>query len=410
MESVKLLVLSDAHFFDPNFYRYRINEGRITANPSRLSTDLALGDSKINPFQSLILLARNKEIEADALVFCGDLTTCADPTAMNLGWLQLHRLCTELGIDEPIIATGNHDVDSRFLISDTSPSQMLRFLDPPYPTRHSTQSTCFWANGYCILDKEDARFVVINTCALHGYATQSERQSDHGMVPETVFRLLEEDLNSREEKRLNFLICHHHPVEMNLPPEDRSVIGNGDALIDLLEQCGSHRWVIFHGHRHLPGIRYAGNSQHGPIVFSAGSMAANLHLNIQGRTANQFYEVGVKNEEGLTLGRFKTRTWDQDRGLWMLGQDTNALPSIGGFGYRHSGGDVKDVAERVPEHQNGPITWKAIEDEIPLMAHVTLDDRNLILEELRSSYHVEWESDNGRTDVPPGGLRLGREI
>src|SRR5262245_42225601 len=99
--AVRLLVLSDLHFHNPQYYQYVINSGRSSEAPSRLSTDIALGDSKQNPFHALILLARHRKVEVDGLVCCGDLTTCADPTAMNLAWLQIHRLANELKVGEP---------------------------------------------------------------------------------------------------------------------------------------------------------------------------------------------------------------------------------------------------------------------------------------------------------------------
>ena len=203
---------------------------------------------------------------------------------MNLGWLQLQRLATELGAGPVIATAGNHDVDSRFQTSRTNPSRMLRFLDPPFPTSESAAEASFWANGYCIIDNAEARFVLVNSCSLHGYRTEDDRQSDHGAIPEQVFQLLPDDLAQREPKALNFLVCHHHPVDIDAPPEDKSIISNGDELIALLESLSPPTWVVVHGHRHLASIRYASASALAPVIFSAGLVRRTLHLRLQGRT------------------------------------------------------------------------------------------------------------------------------
>ena len=185
MGSHRLLVISDIHFFDPHYFQYVLNGGRKVEPPSRLSTDIALGDRRMNPFQALLLLAREKTIRADSLVCCGDLTTGADPAAMNLGWLQLQRLAAALEVPEPLVTTGNHDLDSRFKISGTSPQRMLSYLDPPFPTSDPAANASYWANGYCIVNRPPSyRFILLNTCSLHGYQTEAERQHDHGFVPE----------------------------------------------------------------------------------------------------------------------------------------------------------------------------------------------------------------------------------
>lgn len=135
--SVRLLVVSDVHFHTPLYQQYVVNGGRAPADPpSRLSTETALGDPQ-SPFHALLRLVREDKVKADVLVCCGDLTTCADPTAMNLGWLQLHRLAEALKAGEPIVTAGNHDIDSRFKMSTTSPMRML--ARPPVPIcRHSS--------------------------------------------------------------------------------------------------------------------------------------------------------------------------------------------------------------------------------------------------------------------------------
>lgn len=405
----RVLVLSDAHFFNPHFFRHVVHNGNQRESPSRLSTELALGDVRANSFHALLQLARSKKILADTLVCCGDLTTAADPTAMNLAWLQVHRLAEELGAGEPIITTGNHDIDSRFQTSATSPSRMLRFLDPPFPASDPQAQASYWASGYCIVDKGEARFVIVNSCSLHGYATSEDRHLDHGSIPEQVFSSLPDDLAGRDAKDINVLVCHHHPVEIEAPPEDRSVIDNGAQLVQLLESLAPPSWVVIHGHRHLPSLKYASGSSAAPIIFSAGSFGANLHLNIQGLTANQFYVIDLEPANHSVRGRYCAWTWDQHEGEWIEGEDTRALPGCGGFGYRPEIAEVAaSVAAFVPEHSDGSMSWQAVEDRLPDLRYLLLEHRTLLLTVLAEKYAVIWESDSGRLDAPPSRLRLGR--
>ncbi|WP_430699141.1 metallophosphoesterase family protein [Rubrivivax gelatinosus] len=407
--SVRLLVVSDVHFHTPLFQQHQVNGGRsLTDSPSRLSTDIALGDPQ-NPFYALLRLVRDGKVKADVLVCCGDLTTCADPTAMNLGWLQLHRLADALKAGEPVVTAGNHDIDSRFKVSGTSPSRALKLLDPPFPSADSRAAASYWSNGYCILERKPyLRIILANTCALHGYSTETDRQSDHGAFSE---QLLHEIPTAIEAWRapLNILLCHHHPREIDLPGEDRSVARDGERLLATLERLGQPNWLVLHGHRHLPSVKYASSNASSPIIFSAGSFAASLHLRIQGRTANQFYIIDIENTDAQLRGRFEAWTWSQHEAEWRRGEDTSALPASGGFGYRpYLAHAAQVIASLVPARMDGTISWRDIETRAPDLRFLLIDDRSPLLDLLRANHGIEWESPNGRPMVGSGFLRLGR--
>ena len=409
LSATRLLVVSDVHFHDPLYQQYMVNGGRAAADPpSRLSTETALADQQ-NPFHGLLRLVREGKVKADALVCCGDLTTCADPTAMNLGWLQLHRLSAALKAGEPIVTAGNHDIDSRFKVSTTSPMRMLRYLDPPFPSADRKAATSYWSNGYCIIERRPhLRVVVVNTCSLHGYETEQERQSDHGMFPEQLLQDLP-DVLSAWNAPLNVLLCHHHPKEIDLPAEDRSVASNGEQLLDKLSQLGHPNWLVLHGHRHLPAVRYASSSATAPVVFSAGSFSANLHLRIQGRTQNQFYVIDLENSENRLRGRYEAWTWSPYEGEWRRGEATTALPASGGFGFRPDPvGAARTVAGLVPPRVAGSLTWLQVEEQIPSFRFLLPEERVAVLDCLRVDHGIEWESLNNRPGVDSGLLRLGR--
>lgn len=407
--AIRLLVVSDVHFHSPYYYQHVVNGGKLGDPPSRLSTDTALGDRKQNPFQALLQLARTGSVKADALVCCGDLTTCADPTAMNLGWLQLHRLAGALDVGEPVITAGNHDIDSRFKVSETTPLRMLRYLDPPFPTADKQAWTSYWSNGYCLLERPPTlRVVLVNTCSLHGYQTERDRHLDHGLFPEQLFDDLPKVL-TRWTAPINVLVCHHHPRDIDLPAEDRSVISNGEQLLRLLQDLGQPNWLVLHGHRHMPCVQYGSSAPTAPLIFSAGSFSANLHLRLQGRTANQFYVLHLENADNVLRGRYEAWTWDQHEGEWRKGEGTQALPATGGFGFRPVPADAaRTVARLVPARSEGSITWQTVESQLPAFRFLLPDERRTILDILRADHGVAWESDNGRPGVAPRLLRLGR--
>lgn len=407
--AVRLLVVSDVHFHNPLYQQYVVNGGRAPTDPiSRLSTDIALGDPQ-NPFHALLRLVREGKVAADALICCGDLTTCADPTAMNLGWLQLHRLAEALKAGEPIVTAGNHDIDSRFKVSTTSPMRMLKLLDPPFPSADVKAATSYWSSGYCILERRPhLRVVLVNTCSLHGYRTEQDRHSDHGFFPEQLLQELPTALSTWDAP-LNILLCHHHPQEIDLPAEDRSVAPNGDQLLAILGKIGQPNWLVLHGHRHLPAVRYASSGASTPVVFSAGSFAANLHLSIQTRAANQFYLLDLENPGNQLRGRYEAWTWSPHEAVWRSGEATSALPASGGFGFRPEASiAARTVADLVPARTAGSLSWRDVEDKIPDLRFLLAEERVALLELLRTGYGIEWESPNGRPTVDSGFLRLGR--
>jgi hypothetical protein len=349
-------------------------------------------------------------IQADAVICCGDLTTCADPTAMNLGWLQVHRLAAELRAGEPVVTVGNHDLDSRFKTSTSSPQRILRLLDPPFPTADGRAAASYWSSGYCIIDRTpQVRVVLVNSCSLHGYETEKDRQLDHGFIPDEIFSQLPEDLAGRPPVEINILVCHHHPIEIELPAEDRSVITNGDQLVELLTRLSPPGWIVLHGHRHLPKLQYASAAANAPVVFSAGSLAANLHLGLQGRAANQFYILDLEGAGNGLRGRYEAWTWDQYEGEWRKGQDTLALPGQGGFGFRPEASvAAQTIAEVVPLHTRASVTWRVVEDHKPEFKYLLPQHRQPILDQLKAIHGIDWESDSLRVDVDPRLLRLGR--
>ena len=45
-------------------------------------------------------------------------------------------------------------------------------------------------------------------------------------------------------------------MEIELPPEDQSVIKNGQQLLAQLSSLAPPGWIVIHGHRHLPSVQY----------------------------------------------------------------------------------------------------------------------------------------------------------
>ena len=58
----------------------------------------------------------------------------------------------------------------------------------------------------------------------------------------------------------------------------------------------------------------------------------------------------------------------------------------------------------------GTVTWKAVEDTLPEMGYMLLDQRRPNIEALSVHHNIHWESDSGKFDAPGTNLRLGRTL
>jgi hypothetical protein len=205
------------------------------------------------------------------------------------------------------------------------------------------------------------RVIALNSCASYS----EPHQAWHGKIEERTLQHLRHKIDG-SRKEINVLMCHHHPVEWtHLAQLDTSHMQGGDRLLRELERDDPGRWILLHGHRHVPALGYAGETCSGPVRLSAGSLAICLEQEGRGDVSNQFYllEFDLAELAELRLagaGRFRTWDWAWEEGM-IPADRSGELPAEGGFGFRRSAADLVRICElRAEELSQRSVTWQEL--------------------------------------------------
>jgi predicted phosphodiesterase len=216
----------------------------------------------------------------------------------------------------------------------------------------------------------------LNSCAYHG---GEEVEKDRGAVPPSTVERLAKEIASLEPKCVSVLLCHHHPhqhQELGLGAED--VMRNGQVLLDMLGEDAAARWIVVHGHKHHPKVSYASGGATSPVVFSAGSLSANLYLELQTEARNQFYILEFDVEAVLRSGLVGiVRAWNWFAGAgWKIARGEGGIASGSGFGCRL---DPRMVAKMISETATtSPIKWSRLAESLTDLSYVLPSDLDKI--------------------------------
>lgn len=338
-----MLVVSDPH---------AISE-QTRANVSGAASFTA-GDSTRNALDAVREVIEQEQLRADALLCPGDL---ADGTAgsngvggtdvggMAYAWEQLQDLAWRLGDARLIATAGNHDIyrpAGDAPPTDYDPSQFLKSLRPTFPTLRDDEAAAYFRDDFVVVDGSNWRVVALNTCAHRYDHTRGAISTD---TIEAIARAIE-----RQPRAINVLLCHHHPVQWTYlkraehERSERDHMRLGEELLRMLDLRDDARWLVLHGHRHIPMIGYMGESTSGPVRFSAGSVACALFPEITAVARNQFYLLEFEPETTHALGlpfagRFVAWDWLQSVGP-RPARRQSGLPHRGGFGFRRDGHEI----------------------------------------------------------------------
>ena len=304
--------------------------------PSYASTGATPNDAHTDAFSGLAKLVDDDNIQADLLICCGDMTDSARPDALQYAWAHLNDLRDSLGASLVLATPGNHDVDSRGLDDHVHPESELQNMEPGFPFADEAAKAKFWAYGYAIAQSDNARVLLVNSAAHHGYKGEYR----HGRIARRTIERIERDLTTSGPRDLNILVMHHHVATDPRLQDDYSAAVDAERLLDSLA-VGSRSgpWVVIHGHGHHARVYAAAGSASSPFVFSAGSMARILGGELANSTANQVYRLTFhldKNDlESVDVPTtFQSWTWAAGAG-WHNDPGTG-LPARGGFGARVS--------------------------------------------------------------------------
>lgn len=394
---IRIAVVSDIHASIPS------GDGGAA---SYVSTAPNADSTERDAILSLERLIEDKGISADFLICCGDMADRANPTALNYIWGKINHIADLLNA-KPIATVGNHDIDSRYAESEFDARGLLRNLTPSYPLGVQHLNHEFWSRNFVVMRPEGLRIVVLNSCAYHGVNPDPNApEYVHGRVSSFTLGDLKRELESEgDSKRVNILLCHHHPHKhQDIEQADYSVMVGGEKLIDLLRDSKLGPWMIMHGHKHHPRLIHGAGGARAPLVFGAGSLSAKLHADLQGSARNQFYllEFHTDAAEDLDLEvAGEIHAWDYRLGTgWVPAKRDSGLPKRSGFGYAiaQMRREAKLVAEKV-NLRGGMCAWETLLMECPHLRYVLPHDLNDLTQELKVSHSIGAVYDENGTPL-----------
>lgn len=335
-----------------------------------------------HPIAGLLTLIRNEKdrLSADLLLSAGDIGDKAKPDCIVYAWKVLHQLKDALNADLIIPAVGNHDVDSRYKYTKYDARGFLQALTPSFPFDSEDLNDRFWSRHHALIDRENWRLLILNSSAFHG--TKPD-EIDHGRISEFTFNRVKAALEQSSVRPINILLCHHHPHPHAELEIDYEVMHDGSRLLQLLGTGRYGEWLIIHGHKHYPRLCYAPGTPDAPIIFSAGSLCANLGGELGTKVPNQFYILRISLADCSASGLCGTfRSWDWSKGIgWMPAGPNDGLPAYGGFGYRGSTTDlVKDIKAQVTPPF---VEWSQVAKNVPKLQYVLPDQMKSVYRELK---------------------------
>lgn len=382
---VRIAVLSDLHFSSGD-----VGRGQTHVIMTRQEI------KRQHPYRDLLDLIDAESLKADLVLCPGDITCQADHAALKFAWNGLNKISADLGAGHLFAATGNHDISSRN--GDSSPEiwEYLKALSPiyPYPNADKLQRLSYWAEHFLVAETQGLRIVVLNSCNSHA---RGAPEWAHGRVTDYTISRIEEEIGSPDPRRLNILLCHHHPArhpDLNQAESDYSEMVQGAKLISFLGER-DEPWLLVHGHKHSPRIDYAqGADSDVPIIFSAGSFSAVLSPEYFAGSSNQFYIVEIDPQYVAKNGiAGVVRAWDWREGQgWVPARSdgTNVARILDGAGFGHRANpskDAKEIDEAIGAEEK--VKWEAVVLQLPWLRHATPRDLTKILNRLKTFHHVD---------------------
>jgi predicted phosphodiesterase len=390
---LKILIVSDLHA-----HADQISDSA----PSYISTRDDSQDPTENSLTGLLRFAKERSIKANWIICPGDIAHQANPHAHSYVWEKLCEL-RELTNASNIFATvGNHDVDSRRAINDFDPKSMLQLLAPPFPGLGKEECFQYWAENFFVkVDATtNATILLVNSCAFHGLASRSSDGKSfvveeylYGRVSAPTLNHIRRRLSELPKTAFNIAVVHHHVAPHPLLKKDISLMkGNVDFLQQLKKT--QKRWLLLHGHLHLPALRYLDSDFFSPVVFSAGSAGAAPYP-VMGEITprNQFYLVELHEPENVPGSQMRgiVHSWDWAPTLgWVPSRDASGLPHRSGFGARPDLPVLaNDIAASVFARRDRQGSWAELSEVRPELQYLTAPDCADLVKLLQTQHRLE---------------------
>lgn len=339
MTSLRLAVMSDIHATDA---------GDTASQDTHVFAEPIATQRGLYPLADLEDLVEEHGLRADILLVPGDIANKANAEGLQYGWRRAHalasRLCARL-----LAAPGNHDVVTRR--AGVEKNSMLRYLLPSFPSGDPGSDDTFWRDGWSVVEEPNYRVLTLDsTAGFPDYPASAVDGSeemqrylsalDRGALRPGALTQIEDYLRNAEHK-INVAMVHHHPLEHQLKGYLQDTYGpmhEGGNLVDVLSQAyRSGRWLIVHGHKHIPQL-VAGTptAVAGPVVLGAASLGAKIWPPLHTVARNQFHlvelELDLESDVRGLVGTVESFTWGYGVGWDSAAPQRDGLPAAAGFG------------------------------------------------------------------------------
>jgi 3',5'-cyclic AMP phosphodiesterase CpdA len=366
---VTLAVASDLHAFE---------SAAGSDRPSTICCNEPDDEPFRHPVAGLKHLIATNNLTADVVLCPGDLAHKASLPGLKYGWRVVDELRSALGATVLAGTCGNHDVDSRFQTSDYDAQGHMLALRPTFPFADDDGALTneFWARRGSLLVTPRYRIASINSSAYHGGAAN---EITHGRIAEDTIAYIRARIAAGPALHANVLLCHHHPQQqMELGLGEHDVMRGGQLLLELLGTGEFGKWLVVHGHKHMPKLTYAAGGAGSPVVLSAGSLGVELYRELQTRARNLFHIVEIPAVAPVGLGLCGVvRSWEWRSGYgWTRATASAGIPHECGFGYR---GDVAALASAIAtQAAANPMSWQDVIAATPEARYLTPQDQTTL--------------------------------
>lgn len=364
-------------------------------NWTRVSSEPPIARPLQQPLADLVDFIGASNIRTDYLLAVGDLANQSNSVGLTYGWRKVHLLASALGADL-LGVPGNHDIVTH--AASTDPRHALKSLIPSFPTGDASGDSHFWAHGWVLLERPSHRILLIDSTldfpAFPGTVSHSsrawkdyQRLVNRGGFPERIQTEIATALVGLSEK-LNVAVLHHHPLEHqnhSWLQDEYGPMRRGGELVELLSASATTgRWLIVHGHKHIPQLVSATSSTtNGPVILCGASVGAKLWDPIQTVTRNQFHVVTIDDSVGATsgglAGTVESYTWGFGIGWRLSERIGSGLPAAAGFGSQEH---FRTLATRVEDElaRAGAdfVPYSALLTAVPELPYVLPADWDLL--------------------------------
>lgn len=338
------------------------------------------GSSAPPIIQGLFRRIDEDNLNADLVLCPGDLCHRSDSVSLSEAWKWLFEIKNKLNAKYLIASAGNHDMNSRGTYEDSLPHDLLMDLEPRFPCGDENRHMEYFTKNYTIIEEFNFRLITFNSCMFHGIDSHGEEDYfERGRITDRILDKIVDDIKGRistNGEKIQIFLCHHHLSGVPGIEDPRyGVMDGGDKILRVLGSGHLGRWLVVHGHKHVPYMFKSEGGGDAAYVFAAGSFSFRLPPNTDGITKNQFYIFDIENDSGKLRGTAKS--WDYVFKDWKPSTRRSGVPHEFGFGYEDYNSIVGEIVDVVGDGQiNASVLYKIPPNIMYLMPGDTLKLRD----------------------------------